>query len=301
METLIDQFREDLKIQGRSKDTCEQYPQILKRFEAFVGGDLLSVDKARLINYVKHLKDNSLASRQRYFSAIGSFYDFMVELDLMESNPVTPSFKKRYLRGYKSDSNRQRRKCPTIEEARRLVSGIITIRERAAIVALLKTGLRCSELISLDVDDLDLPNLTLHLKPTNKRSNLTIFFDEETAQLLRKWLARREKMARSQALFLNAQGDRYSRDSFEIMFVKYSTAAGLHNAASNRLEDRCTPHSCRHFFTSQLLERGMRREYVQTLRGDVVKDAVDIYHHISMEKLKESYLAHMPPLFAEGD
>jgi len=292
METLIEQFRKDLEIRKCSKDTIEQYPQILRRFGEFVGGDLLAVDKKKLIAYADHLKNLSIDSRRRYFSAIGSFYEFAIEAELIQTSPITPGFKKRYLHAYKD--NRQSRKSLTTDEARKLIDAIFTTRERAPIVLLLKTGIRLGELISLDLDDLDLPNLRIRLKPTAKRSNLTVFIDDETARLLRKWLAKRETMAKSTALFLNAHGDRYSRDSFELMFTKYSTVAGLHDASSKRLEDRCTPHTCRHFFTTEMRDRGMQREYVKKLRGDAVTEAIDIYNHISAEKLKKAYLDCVP-------
>jgi len=62
------------------------------------------------------------------------------------------------------------------------------------------------------------------------------------------------------------------------------------------LEDRFTPHCCRHWFVTTLLKAGMSREHVKWLRGDAMQEAIDIYHHIDIQDVRESYLAHVPQL-----
>jgi integrase len=64
----------------------------------------------------------------------------------------------------------------------------------------------------------------------------------------------------------------------------------------DRMEDHFSPHNCRHFFTTHLRRAGMRREFIQELRGDSRKEAIDIYDHIDLKELKEAYLACIPQL-----
>jgi len=71
---------------------------------------------------------------------------------------------------------------------------------------------------------------------------------------------------------------------------------GLHNASSDRMEDHFSPHCCRHWFTTHLRRAGMPREFIQELRGDARREAIDIYDHIDREELRKSYLAHVPQL-----
>ena len=71
---------------------------------------------------------------------------------------------------------------------------------------------------------------------------------------------------------------------------------GLHNASSDRMEDHFSPHCCRHWFTTHLRRAGMPREFIQELRGDARREAIDIYDHIDREELRKSYLAHGPQL-----
>ena len=77
---------------------------------------------------------------------------------------------------------------------------------------------------------------------------------------------------------------------------KPTVRVGLHNPNYERREDHFSPHCCRHWFTTRLIEAGMPRDYVKELRGDARREAIDIYNHIDKKMLKESYLTCMPQL-----
>jgi len=62
------------------------------------------------------------------------------------------------------------------------------------------------------------------------------------------------------------------------------------------MEDHFSAHCCRHWHATHLLRAGMKTQYVQWLRGDAIKEAVDIYFHISPEDVRKQYLAHIPQL-----
>jgi integrase/recombinase XerD len=91
-------------------------------------------------------------------------------------------------------------------------------------------------------------------------------------------------------------GNRLERTGISHMVVKNAERVGLHNPNSDRMEDHFSPHCCRHWFTTHLRRAGMPREFIQELRGDVRKEAIDIYDHIDKKELRESYLAHIPQL-----
>jgi integrase/recombinase XerD len=76
----------------------------------------------------------------------------------------------------------------------------------------------------------------------------------------------------------------------------WAEKVGLHDPVSPRLEDHFTPHCCRHWFTTHLRRAGMPREFIQELRGDKRRDAIDIYDHIDMDELRRAYLAYIPKL-----
>ena len=79
--------------------------------------------------------------------------------------------------------------------------------------------------------------------------------------------------------------------SIKRVVERYAELAGLHDLTSKRLQDRFSPHNCRHCFTTWLMDSGMYPEYIAWLRGDKMHRSLDRYYHISPEKVKESYLA----------
>ena len=138
------------------------------------------------------------------------------------------------------------------------------------------------------------------LKRKAKRSNRIVFFDNECAIVLKRWLTLREKLKpKTRALFVSRYGKRIDKNVVYNAVTKNAEKTGLHNPKSQKIEDHFSPHCCRHWFTTMLLRNGMPREYVKELRGDARNDVIDIYHHIDIEDLKKSYLACIPVLGIE--
>ena len=232
-----------------------------------------------------------------YFSALSAFYDYLT-LDEITSIIIVLPFRKRYLRKYKQNHNDPERKLLNLEEMSRLVNYVMDPRDQAIIVLLAKTGVRRGEMLRIDFEDINWEDYSVTLKPTPKRSNRTVFFDDECAVALGRWLRIREKLnSKSRALFIsyNTLG-RLSRNGAYNAVVKYARQLGYHDSGSERLEDHFGPHCCRHWFTTWLLRNGMPREYVKELRGDARREAIDLYHHIDREELRRTYLACIPKL-----
>jgi integrase/recombinase XerD len=152
--------------------------------------------------------------------------------------------------------------------------------------------------MSLDVNDVDLDKGEIHLKQTRKRSNRVLYIDDEAIATLSKWLVSRKNRRGSEgpALFISKTGSRMKKAAIERMVEKHAKRVGLHESQSKKLEDRFTPHCCRHWFVTHLLRAGMSRDFVKELRGDTHGEAIDIYNHIDKKELRESYLAHIPQL-----
>ena len=72
------------------------------------------------------------------------------------------------------------------------------------------------------------------------------------------------------------------------MVEKHAKRVGLHDPQSKKLEDRFTPHCCRHWFVTHLLRTGMPRDFVKELRGDTRGEAIDIYDHIDKKELRSA-------------
>lgn len=158
-----------------------------------------------------------------------------------------------------------------------------------------KTGIRRQELIDLDEDDINLRYRKIYLKKHHpKRSNNILFVDDELHFFLSQWLKKRHNnhWDKYPWLFRCDQGTRIYSDLVLDTTIDYAQSLGFHNP-NGRLDQKLGVHCFRHFFTTMLLRSGCPREYVQELRGDIRKEAIDVYHHIPIEELKEVYIKYI--------
>ncbi len=304
--TLINEYLEDAECMGLTDKTIENYESCLKIFSNIIEKSLLDVDITDLKRFKIHLENCknrynekfSPRTISRYFSAIQSLYEFLEFEDYIDKSPM-PKFRKRYLKDYKRkirSNGNSRRKLLSVEEMGMLINSVMDPRDRAVLAVLAKTGIRRKECCKIDIDDIDWVEQCIHLKPTQKRTNLDVFFDDECSRILKRWMVSRENRTNkgTKALFLNERGGRLWRNAIYELVVKHATKVGLHDPNSHKIQDRFTTHCTRHWYSTWLLRNGMKREYVKELRGDARKEAIDIYHHIDRKDLRDSYLACIP-------
>ena len=179
----------------------------------------------------------------------------------------------------------------------KLINTTSNPRDKAILTLLAKTGIRREELIQIDLSDINWQDQSIRLKKHPKRTNTLTFFDDETAEIIRRYLKVRDclKADGTEALFVGKRG-RLQRNGVYNIVIKHAQRIGLHNPDSDKSEDHFTPHCCRHFFTTWMDRSGINREYLKELRGDIRGDAMDIYRHIDAEELRKAYLAHVPAL-----
>ena len=300
---LIDDFCKDCKLRGMTSESIRRYRSSLLIFSEFLLNRNINVDRVDVhvlrdfLQYILYERGVKHATVENYFSALSAFYDYLAFEGILSTNVVLP-FRKRYLRQYKDDFDDPERRLLSLEEMSRLVGSIMDPRDKAIAVLFAKTGIRRGELLKLDVDNIHWEDYSITLKPTPKRSNRVVFFDDECAVVLRRWLKVREKISpKIKALFVSYQSlNRLDRNGLYTAIVKYAKRLGFHNPESPKLEDHFGPHCFRHWFTTWLLRNGMPREYVKELRGDRRGEAIDIYHHIDREELRKVYLAYIPKL-----
>lgn len=308
-QRLVEMFVADCKLRNLSSETIRRYKGdivIISHFLNRRGLGLLDLDKYVLKDVLAYLVDKRRVSPKtlgNYFAALSSFYQFLEYENLADRNPVLP-FRKRYLRQYKNAKGNPgfERKLISVSEMAMLINSILNPRDKAIIALLAKTGIRRGELINIDLTDLDWIEQSIQLKPHPKRSNRTVFFDDECARVLSRWLKARKNYTVEpgcEALFVGEQGKRLKRNGVYRAVTIHAERVGLHNPKSNRIEDHFTPHCCRHWFTTYLRRNGMRRELIKELRGDSRNEAIDIYDHIDKKELKRAYLAAIPMLGIE--
>ncbi len=301
MDQLIKDFERDCKVRGMADRSINSYHTCINAYRHHLearGKDFLTANKDDLVSFIESLrleKELSVTTLKRYLAALSSLCEYLVFKEQIQANYIRP-VRSRYIRSYKETP--EDRKLISVEDMANLINSTLDIRDKAVITLLAKTGIRRHELVELDVSDVDLIEMRIRLKPTAKRTNRTVFFDDECSFILRRWLKVREdvNMKGIPALFLNSEGERLNRSGVYNLVVDAARRAGLHNPESERLEDHFGPHCCRHWFCTHLFRAGMRREYIKELRGDSRKEAFDLYNHIDLKELKEAYLACIPQL-----
>jgi integrase/recombinase XerD len=305
MSEMLDQFKTECGLRGMGKNSTTSYASAMRIFLFFLMSKYktpFQVDKDVLKSYIDYLMNQrkcAFRTMSYHFSALTAFYSWLLFDNKVKENPVL-AVRERYLKRYKNGEGMQPegRMLISVEQMSQLVRSIVSILDRAVVLTLAKTGVRRNELVNMDVDDVDWEKMSIKLKPTAKRSNRLVFFDEETKRVLVEWMNMRRLYAtdHSKALFIGRGGGRLDKNNIYEIVVLHAKLVGLHNANSEKLEDHFTPHCCRHWFTTHLRRAGMQREHVQELRGDARPDAIDIYYHIDPEELRLAYLAFIPKL-----
>ena len=297
-ETLIDRWASDAATRGIDPKTIYSYRWTMKHFEKFLGHSISKADKMEIRAYVDMHRKQNLTTRtiRSRLNALSSYYEFMMFEGLRKDNPVR-EVRVRYLNQYKTDSEQHTHQLISVADAARVIDSCMDIRDKAMLLLMFKTGVRRGELLSMEVQDINWQEQSILLKPKKKRSNRTVFFDDETSYILRRWMEVRDsRNPIGPALWISTWGKRIDYGSLQFTIEKVAKQCGLHNSSSPRMEDHFSAHCCRHWFTTHLRRAGMPREFIQELRGDVRKEAIDIYDHIDREELRRSYITHIPQL-----
>ena len=300
IDDYLASFVQNLELRGRAKVSVNTVRLTVRRYILWANQEGIDAPKGSeedLLSYLGHLRAKGLRkiTLARNFSYLSVWFAYLVKTGQLLQNPI-PEIQNEYLKDFKREV--RRRQLISVPEAAKMVASTVETRNRAILVLLFKTGIRRNELVTLDIDDVDLEEQVVTLKPTGKRSNRTVFFDDEAERALVRWLKSRELRNKKNqtALFLSNEGLRLGGGGVDNAVREAAIRISLHDQNSDRLEDKFTPHCCRYWFTTYLRRAGMAREFIQELRGDVRREAIDIYDIIDQKELRESYLAHIPRL-----
>jgi len=297
---ILQEFIDDCKMRNMSPRTLRAYRSDVRRFLKVVP-DYEEAGEKEIRKYLRKMKDKmNLAHKtlENNFASVSSFYEYLIYEGIVDKNPILP-VRKRYLRSYKKESpdNGSKRQVPKPKEMSGFINYIPKLRDKAIVLVFLKTGVRRNELIDIDIDDINWEDYSIQLKDKPKRSNTIVYFDRETARVLREWIeARNKRNLDTKALFIGEQGGRLKRHGVYQAVVRWAEKYGLHDPNSDDSKEKLTPHTLRHVFTTYLIRNGMKREYIKELRGDTRGEAMDIYHQIDRDELRKEYQACMPEL-----
>ena len=277
-------------VKGLSEVTIRNYSNDFETFRDFLNisniESVSHVERYTVRDYIGWLLKNGFyrSSVSRKLSVIRGYFRYVLSQGIITSNPV-PS-KNFLVKGRKlphvMNSLEVERLINAIESCD--VSEILQLRDRAMIEILYSAGLRVTELVNIDLSDIDL--LVKEVVVTGKGAKQRIsFFGEAAVRAIESYLS----LARphltfdsdQKALFLSKLGERLSVRSIQSRLKKYSAAAGL--------PGKIHPHKLRHSFATHMLEGGADLRVVQELLGHSDISTTQIYTHVSNRELNKTY------------
>lgn len=246
---------------------------------------LLAVDMEEARSYLAVLNEKgySKATIARKLATLRSFYKYMVKAGQVSTNPLTairtPKQEKKLPRFMEYDEVKKLLETPTGDTW-------LGARDRAMFETLYSTGMRVSELVSLNLDDIDFLSEVVHIRGKGKKERIAPI-SSSALQVIQHYIEYRNKRAQSngnfdsRVLFVNKHGKRLSTRSVRRKMDKYLKIAGLDPAIS--------PHTLRHSFATHMLNNGADLRSVQELLGHQSLSTTQVYTHLTTKRLKSVY------------
>ncbi|MFA5410570.1 MAG: tyrosine recombinase XerC [Candidatus Omnitrophota bacterium] len=282
MERYIEKFMRYLEIEKNySQHTILNYRLDLEDFSKFLGETAIeNIDYLALRKYLAVLKEKDLGTRTvgRHLSTLRSFFKFLTREGLLKTNPIL------ILSSPKQDKHLPQ--FLTEEEVAKLIAAAMpkaeknerALRDRAILETFYSTGMRISEVVGLNISDIDFISGTVKVMGKGKKERL-VPIGECALGALKTYLDRRKRQA--EALFLNKNDKRITDRGVRNIVRKYLGLASIRQGIS--------AHTLRHSFATHLLNRGADLRSVQELLGHANLSTTQIYTHLSTEKLKSVY------------
>ncbi len=265
MDELLDRFEAFLESKYSSINTKRAY---IKDVDDFLRqGFPFSLDGLNM--YMKLLFDRSVkpSSISRKLASLSVFFDFLKERGIIQKNYVKLLDKPKVKRSLP--------KFLDLDETIALLESVKHPRDRAILELLYSSSLRASELVGLDVKDVDFEHNRVRVKRKGGRS-VYVPFSERAKRFLKEYVKDRKEGA----LFLNRYGERLSTRSLQKIVKKYSMRSIFKDIS---------PHTLRHTKATHLLNSGMDIRMLQRFLGHSTIKATQIYTHVNLKQLSEIY------------
>lgn len=305
MQQEVDSFLNYLSVEkGFSANTLAAYRNDLVQFCDFLtaraeesplwaeedpvvtpdGIDWASIPKMRILSFVMSLKDKQYASSTvaRKVAAIKSFFHFLVAEGTIKNDPTenldSPKVGKSLPRTLSAEEVDD-----LLEQPARL-SSPEALRDKAMLELLYATGMRVSELTSLNCEDISLSSGYVRCIGKGNKERLVPVYPQALKAVEDYLSEGRPQLSRSPgelALFLNHRGDRLTRQGFWLIVKSYAKQAGV--------PEDITPHTLRHSFATHMLNSGADLRSVQELLGHANISTTQIYTHLTADRLRQVY------------
>jgi integrase/recombinase XerD len=293
MDEQLKDFMDYLIVEkGSAKNTIMAYERDLKSYLHYLINvesvhSLNDVQRVHIVHFLRFLKEQGKSSKTlaRHIASVRAFHQFLLRAKATDQDPSV-----------QIETPRLERSLPNVlslQEVEILLDTPNTqdhfgIRDKAMLELLYATGIRVSELIGLEIDNIQ---LTMGFVRCNGNKERIIPIGRAAADAIKHYLEDgrpRFTSAKQQdhALFLNHQGKQLTRQGFWKILKKLAREAGI--------DKELTPHTLRHSFATHLLENGADLRAVQEMLGHADISTTQIYTHVSKTKLKDVYSKFHP-------
>jgi integrase/recombinase XerC len=285
VEEAVDQFLRSLRECNASPHTIKAYAGDLDSFAGYVGArDWRSIDHVNIRGFLSHLYEKNLSktSVARSLAAVRSLYRWLAQEGVVEQNPAalvsTPKLPKKLPR------------VPTIEEMNSVLDGqmpevaAFPARDRVLFELLYGCGIRNSELVGINLDDIRLSAEAILIRGKGKKERYVPFGDAVKTALSAYLPVRQQILAtrkNTNALLINQRGGRLTTRSVGRIIKKIAVAKGL--------PPDVHPHTLRHAFGTHLLEEGADLRAIQEMLGHERLSTTQRYTQLSMKHVLEVY------------
>jgi integrase/recombinase XerC len=277
------QFLASLRQRNASAHTLKAYRGDLETFAVYIGQrDLKAVDHVAIRGFLSHLYDKGLGktSVARSLAALRSLYRWMAQEGMVQQNPAalvsTPKLPKKLPR------------VPTIEEMNTVLDGKMPEaasfpeRDHLLFELLYGCGIRNSELVGINLDDIRLSNEAILIRGKGKKQRYVPFGDSVKSTLA-AYLPARQKLLKKNipGLLINQRGGRLTTRSVGRIIKKVAVAKGL--------SPDVHPHTLRHAFGTHMLEEGADLRAIQEMLGHERLSTTQRYTQLSMKHVMQVY------------
>jgi integrase/recombinase XerD len=295
-EALVLDFLAHLEFErGLARNTLDAYRTDLLQYGAFLARRHVSATEAERADVADFLADLatgngrpacSPATINRKTACLRSFYRHLRREELVEADPtaaLSPPTKSRRLP-----------RVLTYAEVKRLLESVgegdpIGLRDRALLEVMYGCGLRASEVVGLDVNELDLRRGFVRPHGKGNKERIVPLGRQAAAAVTRYLRAGRPELVGSRAqsrLFVNFRGGPLTRQGLYKIIRRHAKQVGL--------EGKMSPHTLRHSFATHLLSGGCDLRSVQEMLGHADVATTQLYTHLSGERIKEVYFRSHP-------
>jgi integrase/recombinase XerD len=294
---VIEQFTDVIWMErGLSENTLAAYRTDLKNFVSWIAkksttqlqDKLINADREMIMRYLSELEQQAISSRSRarLLSSLRRFYAYLLREKKIDIDPVALI-----------DSPKLGRALPktlTEDDVEALLmapdtSTLLGLRDRVLFEVLYATGLRVSELVELQLNQVNLQQGVIRVTGKGNKERLVPLGEEAIAWLNRYLSATRTDLLKGQvsdALFVTKRGGAMTRQAFWYLIKRYASQANI--------ESTISPHTLRHAFATHLLNHGADLRVVQMLLGHSDLSTTQIYTHVAKARLKSLHELHHP-------